>query len=162
MAITDDLEQEDQRLDAQTARGLGRADTDRAETDVVSQPSSSEDLANRREPAPRRRLPTDRSRDSSWPTAAALEAPGVSLHPPPRAGYQWENGTTSAPATSFQPSSLSLDASPTRVMDAPATAPAATCAFVNLSSAAATVALKIRLLRKHVPPGVDGSQCGEP
>ena len=60
MAITDDLDREDQRLDAQTARGLGRADTDRAETNVVPQPSSSEDVANRREPARRRRLAVSR------------------------------------------------------------------------------------------------------
>ena len=34
-----------------SARGLGRADTDRAETNVVPQPLSSKDGANRREPA---------------------------------------------------------------------------------------------------------------
>ena len=48
------------RVTRTTARGLGGADTDRAETNAVPQPLSSEGVANRREPAHRRRLPVSR------------------------------------------------------------------------------------------------------
>ena len=48
------------RVTRRTARGLGGADTDRAETNAVPQPLSCEGVANRREPAHRRRLPVSR------------------------------------------------------------------------------------------------------